>query len=126
VAIGLSLAWAGAVGYLLPHLIRASDPGCMAYKNTALTAYNRVVEDVSDGTGRDVLARDLSSAITQIDRAAGDSGNATAARSLDALSGGLRTVLADVRAGHDVPRHVLLTLNHDTDIADTACGTVRL
>jgi len=125
-AIALSLAWAAAAGYLVPHLAAASDPGCMAYKGAALTAYNRVVADISRGAGRDVLTTDLASAIRQIDDATTDSRNAAATRSLHAVSAGLRMVLADVRAGADVPRHVLLKLNHDTDRADDACGTLRV
>ena len=126
VAIALSLAWAGAAGYLVPHLAAASDPGCMAYKDTALTAYNRVVADVSRGAGRDVLSTDLTSAVRQIDDAAADSRDAATTRSLHAVSAGLRTVLADVQAGAAVPRHVLLKLNRDTDRADAACGTLRI
>ena len=64
-AIALSLAWAGAVGYLLPHLIRAADPGCEAYKDNVLTSYNRVVADVNNGADRAVLARDLTTAVRQ-------------------------------------------------------------
>ena len=86
----------------------ATDPGCMAYKDSALTAYNRVVADVSRGAGRDMLTTDLTSAVRQID-AATDSRDAAATRSLHAVSAGLRTVLADVRAGAAVPRHVLLS-----------------
>jgi hypothetical protein len=126
VAIALALAWAGIAGYLVPHLIRASGPGCVVYKDTALTAYNWVVDDVSRGAGRDVLTRDLTTAIRQIGDAATDSRGAAATRSLRAVSAGLRTVLADVRAGGSVPRHVLLTLNRDTERADDACGTLRI
>jgi hypothetical protein len=123
-AIALALVWAGAVGYLLPHLIRAADPGCEAYKNNALTAYNRVAADVNNGAGRTVLARDLAAAAAQTSRAARDSHDPAAARSLAALASGLHTMLGDVQAGRDVPRQVLLTLNKDTDTADDACGTV--
>jgi hypothetical protein len=123
-AIALSLAWAGAAGYLLPHLIRAADPGCEAYKDNALTSYNRVVADVNNGAGRAVLARDLTAAVQQTSRAARDSQDPVAARSLTALSSGLQTMLSDIQAGRIVPRQVLLTLNKDTDTADDACGTV--
>ncbi len=123
-AIALTLAWAGAVGYLLPHLIRATDPGCEAYKETALTSYNRVVADVNNGVGPQALSRDLAAAVRQTGRAAQDSRNPATARSLAALSSGLRTMLTDIRSGTQVPRHVLLTLNQDTDTADGACGTV--
>ena len=125
-AIGVSLAWAGAAAYLLPDLIRAADPGCVAYKNTALTSYNRVVSDVNGGVPPAVLSRDLATAIQQIDRAARDSRSATTARSLRSLSSGLHTVLRDVRAQVAVPRPVLLRLNRETGLADGACGTVRL
>ncbi len=123
-AIGLSLAWAAAVGYLLPHLIRAADPGCEAYKNNGLTSYNRVVADVNNGADRAVLARDLTAAVRQTGQAARDSRNPAAARSLAALSSGLHTLLGDIQAGRTVPRQVLLILNKDTDTADDACGTV--
>lgn len=123
-AIGLAVAWAGAAGYLLPHLIRAADPGCEAYKDNALTSYNWVVADVNNGADRAVLARDLAAAVQQTGRAARDSHLPVAARSLAALSSGLHTMLSDIQAGRAVPRQVLLTLNKDTDTADTACGTV--
>jgi hypothetical protein len=125
-AIALTLAWASAVGYLLPHLIRAADPGCVVYKNTALTSYNRVVADVNNGADSGVLTRDLAAAVRQTSEAARDSNDPAAARSLTALSSGLRTMLTDIRAGAVVPRHVLLTLNKDTGTADGACGTVHI
>jgi hypothetical protein len=123
-AIALTLAWAGAAGFLLPHLIRAADPGCEAYKDNVLTSYNRVVADVNNGAGRAVLARDLAAAARQAGRAARDSRNPAATRSLSALSSGLRAMLSDIQAGRTVPRQVLLTLNKDTGTADSACGTV--
>ncbi len=125
-AVTLTLAWAGAAGYLVPHLLQAADPGCVAYKNTALTAYNRVADDVSDGRTRVRLARDLAGAITTTGTAAADSRSAAASRSLAALSGDLRTMRADVQAGRAVPRDLLLSLNRESQDADTACGTVRL
>ncbi len=124
-AVALTLAWAGAAAYLLPHLIRAADPGCVAYKNTALSAYNRVADDVSDGRARIQLARDLTAAIATTGRAAAASRDA-AARPLAALSRDLRTMRAAVRDGRVVPRGLLLSLNRETRAADAACGTVRL
>lgn len=123
-AIAFALAWASAAGYLLPHLIRAADPGCEAYKDNALTSYNRVVTDVNNGADRAVLARDLAAAAQQAGRAARESQNPVATRSLAALSTGLHTMLGDIQAGRIVPRQVLLDLNKDTDTADDACGTV--
>ena len=125
-AVTLALAWAGAAGYLVPHLIQAADPGCVAYKNSALTAYNRVAGDVSAGRSRDRLAQDVTAAITTVDEAASDSRNPAARRSLAALAGELRTMRADLLAGRVVPRQLLLSLNRETRAADGACGTVPL
>ncbi len=125
-AVILSLAWAGAAGYLVPHLIRAADPGCVAYKNTALTAYNRMAADVSNGVSRARLTQDLTAAIATVGEARSDTRSAAASRPLAALSGELRTMRVDVRAGRVVPRQLLLSLNRETRAADAACGTVRL
>ena len=125
-AVILSLAWAGVAGYLVPHLIQAADPGCVAYKNAALTAYNRVAADVSNGVSRARLAQDLAAAIATVGEARSDTRSAAATRALAALSGELRTMRADVRAGRVVPRQLLLSLNRETRAADAACGTVRL
>jgi hypothetical protein len=121
-----SLAWAGAAGYLVPHLIQAADPGCVAYKNSALTAYNRVAADVSDGVSRARLGQDLTAAIATVGAARSDTRSAAASRPLTALSGELRTMRVDVQDGRVVPRQLLLSLNRETRAADAACGTVHL
>jgi hypothetical protein len=121
-----SLAWAGAAGYLVPHLIQAADPGCVAYKNSALTAYNRVAADVSDGVSRARLGQDLAAAIATVGAARSDTRSAAASRPLAALSGELRTMRVDVQDGRVVPRQLLLSLNRETRAADAACGTVHL
>ena len=126
VAVALALAWTAAAGYLVPHLVQAADPGCVAYKDSALTAYNRVAGDVSNGVSRDRLARDLTAAIATAGEAASDSRNPAARRSLAALSGELRTMRTDLLAGRVVPRPLLLSLNRETGAADRSCGTVRL
>ena len=66
------------------------------------------------------------SAIHQLDGAAAESQNQAASRSFAAVSAQLQTVLSDVQARTPVPRAVLQTLNHDSALADEACGTVRL
>jgi hypothetical protein len=121
-----SLAWAGVAGYLVPHLIQAADPGCVAYKNSALTAYNRVAADVSDGVSRARLGQDLTAAIATVGAARSDTRSAAASRPLTALSGELRTMRVDVQDGRVVPRQLLLSLNRETRAADAACGTVHL
>jgi hypothetical protein len=124
--MALALCWAVIAGYLAPHLARAADPGCVAYKGAALVAYRRVIDDFRAGAEDDGTARDLAAAIRQLDEAAAASQSRTATGSLTALSAQLRTVLPDVRAGTPVPEAALRTLNRDAGLADGACGTVRL
>ncbi len=124
--IGFALAWAGVAGYLTPHLIRAVDPGCVVYKGSALTAYDRVADDVGTGVSRGVLSRDLTTAISQFNQAARATRNPAAARSLTALSRQMRIVVSDLRAGVVVPRQVMLAANQDAAFTDRACGTVHL
>ena len=81
----------------MPYLIRAADPGCVAYKNTALTAYNGVAADVSNGVSRARLAQDLAAAIATVGKARSDTRSAAARGPLAALSDELRTMHVDVR-----------------------------
>jgi hypothetical protein len=124
--IGFALGWAAVAGFLVPHLVRAADPGCVTYKGPALVAYQKVIEDFSEGTDDATTARDLVLAIHQLDGAAAESQNQAASRSFAGVSAQLQTVLSDVRARTPVPHTVLQTLNHDSALADDACGTVRL
>ncbi len=136
VGIGLSVIWAAAGVYLLPHLVRAADPGCTAYKGAALTAYNKVIEDLggngnalahASGAGAGAnLTLDLSRAITALNVAAEQSSNAATSRDLSRLTMQLQTLLADIQAGALVPDRALTALNRDTARTDTACGTLHV
>jgi hypothetical protein len=126
VGITLALCWAVVAGYLAPHLARAVDPGCVAYKGSALVAYRKVIDDFRAGAEDAGTARDLVAAIRQLDEAAGASRSEAASDSLTAMSAQLQMVLSDVHAGRPVPQAVLRGLNRDSALADGACGTVRL
>jgi hypothetical protein len=124
--IGFAVGWSVLAGYLMPHLVRAADPGCVAYKGPALVAYRKVIDDFREGTDDAGTASDLATAIRQLDGAAAASRSGTASGSLGALSAQLQTVLADFQARPLVPREALQALNRDSALADRACGTVRL
>jgi hypothetical protein len=123
---GLALAalWATTAAYLVPHLIRASDPGCTAYKGLALTAYNRVAGDLS-GQRAGPLTLDLSQAITALDAARAQSRDRATSRDLSLLADQLRAVLGDISAGKVVPGTAMAALNTDAERADSGCGTLR-
>jgi len=124
--IGLCLFWAAAAGYLLPHLVQAADPGCAAYKGSALTAYNRVISDFNGSYAAPHLAGDVSRAVSELEAAADRSRDPAAARALSVLTGDLRTVLGELRAGAVVPGTAMQALNRDAARTDAACGTLHV
>ena len=124
--IGLCLFWAAAASYLLPHLVRAADPGCAAYKGSALTAYNRVISDFSGTHAAPHLPGDVSRAIGELEAAADRSRDPATARALSVLTRDLRTVRGELRAGSVVPGTAMQALNRDTARTDASCGTLHV
>jgi hypothetical protein len=135
--IGLSVFWAAAGLCLLPHLIRAADPGCTTYKRPALTAYNRAIVDlegtsqtmlagVAAGTGSDKITRDLARTITALNVAAARSRSAAVSGDISRLTMQLQTVLADIQDGGVVLDSTLASLDRDSAAADAACGTLHV
>jgi hypothetical protein len=115
--------WAGAFIYVAPHVIRAADPGCTAFKESALTHYNEAIEDFGNRTSSAKTAADLTSAINYLRSAATKSKNAESRRALNKLAAQLTTARADENSGH-IPASAILALNHDAAEADNACGTL--
>jgi hypothetical protein len=124
--IGLSLLWAAAGLYLLPHLTRAADPGCAAYKGPALTAYNRVISDLNGSHAAPKLIADVSRAAGAFEAAADQSRNPATTRALSDLTRDLRTVLGELRSGAVVPAPAMQALNRDAARTDAACGTLHV
>lgn len=126
IGIGCALAWAALAGYLVPHLVRAADPGCRAYKGPGLSAYGKVIADFNAAGPRTGAARDLSAAISSFRAAAARSGDRAAASALTGFAADLQVVLSDIRARTGVHQQELRALNAASVRADQACGTLRL
>jgi hypothetical protein len=124
--IGLCVFWTAVAAYLLPHLIRAADPGCAAYKGPALTAYNKVISDFSGTHLTPHLTADVARAIGALQVAVARSRNPATAHALSMLARDLRTVLGELHAGAVIPAHAMAALNRDAARADAACGTLHL
>lgn len=122
--IALAAAWAAAWGFLIPHLIQASDPGCTSYEGPALTAYSKVIDDFS-GRSPHIVTGDVTRAITALDTAAARSQSRLTSRDLSHLAAQLRIVRTDIQAGQAVPDSVLNALNRAASDTDSDCGTVR-
>jgi hypothetical protein len=123
IGIVTALMWAGAFSYVAPHVIKAADPGCTAFKESALSHYNKAVEDFGDRTGSAKTADDLSQAITYLRAAATKSKNTESRKALNNLAAQLSRARADENSGY-IPASVVFALNHDAAEADNACGTL--
>ncbi len=124
--IGLCVFWAAAAGYLLPHVVRAADPGCAAYKGSALTAYNRVISDFNGSHSAPHLAGDVSRATSELEAAADRSRDPATTRALSVLTQDLRTVRGELRTSAVVPGTAMQALNRDAARTDAACGTLHV
>lgn len=118
-----ALVWAAGLGYFVPNVVKAADPGCTAYKQTALPRYNRAVEDFGDSAARPAVTADLHRAIAALRAAAAKSRDAGSRDALAGLARELQQALADEGSGH-VPASVMQALNADAAGADGACGTI--
>jgi hypothetical protein len=123
IGIIASLAWAGLFVYVVPHVIKAADPGCSAFKESALARYDRAIEDFDARTDGPQATADLNRAIEGVRAAADKSRNATSRAALRKLSLQLSHVRSDAAKGQ-VPGSVMQALNHDANVADSACGTL--
>jgi hypothetical protein len=98
----------------------ASDPGCKAYSGTALTAYNKTIDDLNAQASQTVLTTDMSVTTTDLTSAISQAQSASVKSALT----GLRTELQAVKDGVDsgsVPASTVSALNTASAKADHAC-----
>ena len=97
-----------------------SDPGCKVYANTALSAYNKTINDLNAQASQATLSADMTTAIDGLTTASAQAQSAPARSALRALLAEFKVVRADVAAG-SVPESTVKTLNADSAAADSAC-----
>jgi hypothetical protein len=99
----------------------SSDPGCHAYANTALPAYNKAVGVLNTQAAQAEVSGELSTAVTDLTSAAQQAKSAPARSALGSMLTELKTVQVDVAAG-SVPSSVVKALNADSTAADAVCS----
>jgi hypothetical protein len=119
---GAAVVAALAVGGVIlgPRLLHSTDPGCKAYTGTALTAYNKTIDDLNRQVPQATLTSDMTSAINQLKTAAGQAQSASAKSALNGLLAQLTAVSGDMRQGA-VPAGTVSKLNAAASTADNAC-----
>jgi hypothetical protein len=98
----------------------SSDPGCKAYSGTALTSYNKAINDLNARKSQSVLSADLSTATTQLTSAIGQAKSTSVKSALNGLLTELDTVKKGVQTGA-VPASTVDALNAASTNADNAC-----
>jgi hypothetical protein len=101
-------------------LAGSSDPGCKSYSGSALTAYNKTIDDLNAQASQSVLSADMSAAITDLNAAISQAKSASVSSALNGLLTQLNTVKTDVQAG-SVPTTTVNALNAASTAADHAC-----
>lgn len=123
IGIALSLLWAGGFAYVVPHVVKAADPGCTYFKEKVLPHYNTAIVDLNTRAGSNKTTSDLATAVAGLAAAADKSGNPDARTALRTLTSQLKAASND-QIGGQIPSSVMRTLNHDAVMADNACGTI--
>jgi hypothetical protein len=111
-----------AVGAVIvaPRLLSPSDPGCKAYTETAITAYNQTIHDLNAQASQAKLTGDMTTAIAELRTAAAQAQSATVRSALGGLLAELTTVRTDVQKG-SVPAATVSAINTAAKTADNAC-----
>ncbi|MCW2897087.1 MAG: hypothetical protein JWO75_6576 [Actinomycetia bacterium] len=121
---GAGVLAAVAIGGVIvaPKLISggSSDPGCKTYSATALTAYNKTINDLNAQASQSVLAGDMSATITDLNTAISQAQGASVKSALNGLLTELKSVKTDVQSG-SVPTTTVTALNAASTTADGAC-----
>jgi hypothetical protein len=105
---------------IAPKMLGPSDPGCKTYSGTALTAYNKTINDMNGQAAQPVVSADLSAAITDLTSAIGQAQSASVKSALNGLVTQLKSVQSGVKSG-SVPASTVNALNTASTTVDNAC-----
>lgn len=121
IGAGVIAVGAGIGAVVAPHLGGpGSDPGCKAYRSSALPAYDRTVGDLNAKARQPALAADLTTTMNDLSSAQGAAQDSRVKSALSGLHGELATVRTDVRKGY-IPSSAVTALNKASRTADNAC-----
>ena len=111
-----------AVGGVIiaPRLLSPSDPGCKSYSGSAITAYNKTIDDLNAQASQATLSADMTKAIGGLTTAVGKAHSASVQTALSGLLTELKTVESRVGSG-SVPTSTVNALNQASTAADNAC-----
>jgi hypothetical protein len=119
IAIVLSLVWIAPVAYVVPHLIKAADPGCISANANVSKLNDKMAADVADPQAE---VADLQGLIKELNSAAAKSKNATARDAMTRLANDFQEMLDGALAGNAPSAAMVTRIDADGKAVDKACG----
>jgi hypothetical protein len=122
IGMALSVLWLLPVVLLVPHLAKASDPGCVAAKSTVNTYGNSKLS--ADSGDPAALKSDLQALVSQLTGAAAASNSGAARAAITTLAGDFTELLDDLTAVKTPAPDLQSRIDADAAAVDRACGTL--
>ncbi|MFD9125629.1 hypothetical protein [Kitasatospora sp. NPDC059571] len=121
IGIILSILWIAPIAYFVPHLLKASDAGCMSAKQT-LSTYGEAKLN-ADQNDPNAMKADLQALATELSSAAAKSGDDAARAAIQRLADDFKELNTDLTDGKAGSADLESRLTADGSKVDSACGT---
>lgn len=119
IGIVLALIWIAPVAYVTPHLIKASDPGCIAAESNVQKINDKMTADANNP---EAFVADLQNIIKELNDAAAKSKNAKARDAMTRTAADFQELLAGVQAGQAPSADLQARVEADGNAVDKECG----
>jgi hypothetical protein len=119
IGIVLAILWLAPSIYVVSHLSKALDPGCISAESLGNSINSKLDADTSNPGA---MKTDLSTIASQLDDAAAKSNNATARDAIKKFSADIKELLADLNNGTAPAGDLVSRIEADGQAVDTACG----
>ncbi|MCM2426271.1 DUF4190 domain-containing protein [Streptomyces sp. RKAG337] len=120
--IGLSIAWIVPIAYLLPHLVKASDPGCRAVQATLKTYSPAAIK--GDRNDLPKFRADISAMTEQFSVAAEKSDDAKTRTAITKYAQDYQEMVDALDGKHALDLELGTRIDEDGKALDSACGAI--
>ena len=120
--IVLSVLWIAPAAYLVPHMVKASDPGCIAAKDTIGTYSDARLS--ADSSNPDALKSDFQAIVDQLNAAAAKSNSSSARSAISAMASDFQELLNAINTGTQPSADLESRAEAHGQAIDSACGTI--
>ncbi len=122
IGIVLSILWIAPIAYFVPHLLKASDAGCVAAKQTISTYDDaKFNADQSDPAA---LKADFQAVTDRLNDAAAKSQNSAAKTAIQSVANDFKELVTDLDTNTVPSSDLQARMNTDGKKIDSACGTI--